>query len=402
MKTADLMLERWKRLEPQSAQGKTAREFIAEENRRAPAGVPAPHESAGAAGMDGVRESGIPQEETLEVVTKDYKTVKVARHVVDNMKERIRKQMGLPEDWRSDEAKILYHRRQLALLEKADAAPRCEHIRADGTRCRGPRVRAGKKCYAHARMDEARPQRLRLPALEDANSVLLAVMEIQRALVDGLISEKTAGLLLYSVQIGAWAVRHATFAETEPEEMVRKAAFSQTRGQIHRGGAEARRTEEQLAVPSVEAVRQDLPAQAEAPAVHTSFLSQSRGEMDQESAPARVPVPHDLPGIHDLLAQPRRASTPVPPPRHAKRMSGTPVPPPRHAKRMSGTPVRVPHDLPGIHDLSTQAGAAAVHNCSSSERRNSGLPEVATARGQEVIPGMNDVSAIISGMKEEG
>jgi hypothetical protein len=172
--------------------------------------------------MNGVRESGIPQEETLEVVTEDYKTVKVARHVVDNMKERIRKQMGLPEDWRSDEAKILYYRRQLALLEKADAAPRCEHIRADGTRCRGPRLRAGKKCYAHARMDEARPQRLRLPALEDANSVLLAVMEIQRALVDGLVSEKTAGLLLYSVQIGAWAAQQATFRETEPEEMIRR------------------------------------------------------------------------------------------------------------------------------------------------------------------------------------
>jgi hypothetical protein len=155
------------------------------------------------------------------IVTHDYKVVKVADTEVLNLKWAVRRQMGLPEEWAKREEWVDYHRRQLALLEKANAAPRCQHIYADGTRCRGPKLRDGEKCYAHDRMDAVRPERLRLPALEDANSVVLAVMEIQRALLDGLISEKTAGLLLYSVQIGAWAVQHVTFKEVEPEEMVR-------------------------------------------------------------------------------------------------------------------------------------------------------------------------------------
>lgn len=166
---------------------------------------------------------GRPRDTWQTIVTHDYKVVKVSDTEVLNLKWAVRRQMGLPEEWASREKWVDYHRRQLALLEKANAAPRCQHIYADGTRCRGPKLRDGEKCYAHDRMDAVRPERLRLPALEDANSVVLAVMEIQRALLDGLISEKTAGLLLYSVQIGACAVQHVTFRETEPEEMVRSA-----------------------------------------------------------------------------------------------------------------------------------------------------------------------------------
>ena len=177
------------------------------------------------------------------IVTHDYKVVKVSDTEVLNLKWAVRRQMGLPEEWASREKWVDYHRRQLALLEKANAAPRCQHIYADGTQCRGPKLREGEKCYAHDRMDAVRPERLRLPALEDANSVVLAVMEIQRALLDGLISEKTAGLLLYSVQIGAWAVQHVTFAETEPSEMVRarpalssqQSAVSQNKTKTHHG-----------------------------------------------------------------------------------------------------------------------------------------------------------------------
>jgi hypothetical protein len=157
-----------------------------------------------------------------QVVTSDYKIVQVADHQIRNLKERLRDQLGVPPHWARDDEKIAFHRRQLALLEKADAAPRCAHIYADGTRCRGPRMRSGKQCYAHEQMEASRTQKLRLPPLEDSNSVVLAVMEIQRALLDGLISEKTAGLLLYSLQIGACAVPHVTFRDTEPNEMVRE------------------------------------------------------------------------------------------------------------------------------------------------------------------------------------
>jgi hypothetical protein len=74
-------------------------------------------------------------------------------------------------------------------------------------------------CYAHYQMRHARSEKLWLPALTDANAIQLAVMLVQRALIDGEISEKMAGLLLYSIQIAAANVGKTTFGQAN-EEMV--------------------------------------------------------------------------------------------------------------------------------------------------------------------------------------
>jgi hypothetical protein len=74
-------------------------------------------------------------------------------------------------------------------------------------------------CYAHYQMRHARAEKLWLPALTDANAIQLAVMLVQRALIDGEISEKMAGLLLYSIQIAAANVGKTTFGQAN-EEMV--------------------------------------------------------------------------------------------------------------------------------------------------------------------------------------
>jgi hypothetical protein len=68
-------------------------------------------------------------------------------------------------------------------------------------------------------MRHARSEKLWLPALTDANAIQLAVMLVQRALIDGEISEKMAGLLLYSIQIAAANVGKTTFGQAN-EEMV--------------------------------------------------------------------------------------------------------------------------------------------------------------------------------------
>ena len=47
----------------------------------------------------------------------------------------------------------------------------------------------------------------------------MAIMEVQRALIDDEISEKKAGLLLYSLQIASTNLERTTFGEN-PEEMV--------------------------------------------------------------------------------------------------------------------------------------------------------------------------------------
>ncbi len=141
----------------------------------------------------------------------------------NQMENEIRKQCGVPPDWATDAEKIEFHRRQLALLEKANQAPRCGHVYSDGRRCGGPRLRKDKVCYAHARMLAVRPRKLNLPPLEDANAVMLWLMEVSRALLEGEITERTAGLMFYGLQLAMVTARWTTFAQTKPEEMVRSA-----------------------------------------------------------------------------------------------------------------------------------------------------------------------------------
>jgi hypothetical protein len=125
-------------------------------------------------------------------------------------------------DERALEQQIYYNLRQN--LHRADAAPRCVWIHEGGTVCKSPRMKNDIHCYAHYRMRQARAETLRLPALTDANAIQMAVMLVQRALIDGEISEKMAGLLLYSIQIAAANVGKTTFGQAN-EEMVTEIRF---------------------------------------------------------------------------------------------------------------------------------------------------------------------------------
>ena len=120
-------------------------------------------------------------------------------------------------DERALEQQIYYNLRQN--LHRADAAPRCVWIHEGGTVCKSPRMKNDIHCYAHYQMRHARSEKLWLPALTDANAIQLAVMLVQRALIDCEISEKMAGLLLYSIQIAAANVGKTTFGQAN-EEMV--------------------------------------------------------------------------------------------------------------------------------------------------------------------------------------
>ena len=69
-------------------------------------------------------------------------------------------------------------------LQRADAAPRCAFVREDGTVCKSPQMKNDIYCYAHHRMRDARAENLWLPPLTDANAIQMAVMLVQRALID--------------------------------------------------------------------------------------------------------------------------------------------------------------------------------------------------------------------------
>ena len=147
-------------------------------------------------------------------------------HITDLrwMVERdLRRELGVPPATALNKDKIEFHKRQLALLDLAREAPRCEHVFSDGRCCKAPRVKKGKLCYAHTLMEEKRPLELNLPPLEDANAVMLWLMDVLRGLAEGRISEKTAGLMFYGLQLAMVNARFTTFRDTNHAEMVRTA-----------------------------------------------------------------------------------------------------------------------------------------------------------------------------------
>jgi hypothetical protein len=143
----------------------------------------------------------------------------------------LRNELGVPPKYAQDEEKIEFHKRQLALLDLAKQAPRCEHVFTDGRCCKAPRVKKGKLCYAHTLMEEKRPLELNLPPLEDANAVMLWLMDVLRGLAEGRTTEKTAGIMLYGLQLAMVNARFTTFRDTDHEEMVRKAPKTRAKPQ---------------------------------------------------------------------------------------------------------------------------------------------------------------------------
>src|ERR1051326_1512425 len=107
-----------------------------------------------------------------------------------------------------------------ARLALADEAPRCRWVRQDGTTCGSPQMRRHIYCFAHRQMAEAQALALRLPALEDANAIQVGLMRIQKALIEGTISTKQAGLLLYSMQLALQNVGRTTFGQVKAQEPV--------------------------------------------------------------------------------------------------------------------------------------------------------------------------------------
>lgn len=103
-------------------------------------------------------------------------------------------------------------------LEKANRAPRCEYPRSGGKPCRAPKVRGQKYCNMHLAMEAARPTKFNLPALEDANSIQVALTKTAQGLVDGTLEEKVATKLAYVLQVAMTNVGNVDFEPDEEEE----------------------------------------------------------------------------------------------------------------------------------------------------------------------------------------
>jgi len=99
-------------------------------------------------------------------------------------------------------------------------APRCQHVKMNGTQCGSPALAGGKLCFFHRRVRQQRlriatevedPQPFVLPLLEDANSIQMALMQIMQMMIAGRMDRKMAGTLLYSLQIASSNLARVNF-----------------------------------------------------------------------------------------------------------------------------------------------------------------------------------------------
>ena len=77
-------------------------------------------------------------------------------------------------------------------LEKANRAPRCEYPKSNGQFCWAPKMRGEKYCCMHLALEAARPTKFSMPALEDANSIQVAITKSTQGLLDGTLDGKTS------------------------------------------------------------------------------------------------------------------------------------------------------------------------------------------------------------------
>ena len=99
----------------------------------------------------------------------------------------------------------------------------CEHIKTNGLRCGSPALKERKYCFFHQRarelhrMRRARPDaKLRIPLLEDANSIQMAIQEVADAIAEDRIDSRRAGLLLFAFQTAACNLKNTDF---EPQKL---------------------------------------------------------------------------------------------------------------------------------------------------------------------------------------
>lgn len=90
----------------------------------------------------------------------------------------------------------------LGLLQLADAAPRCSHLKSNGKPCRAPALGSKLFCVFHGRAFETQDSPgMSVKVLEDRESLQLTVKQIMEQIVSGRIEPQNASLLLRAVQI---------------------------------------------------------------------------------------------------------------------------------------------------------------------------------------------------------
>jgi len=96
-------------------------------------------------------------------------------------------------------------------------APRCNHINSRGYRCGSPALRGKPHCYAHDRIRHHRFEQ-GFPALDDANSIQVAVNQVLDGLRRGKIDRLTAQTYFAGLRVAAMLAPHVL--NSDPDRVV--------------------------------------------------------------------------------------------------------------------------------------------------------------------------------------
>jgi hypothetical protein len=99
----------------------------------------------------------------------------------------------------------------------------CRHILPSGQKCKSPALRKRPFCYFHSHLrdrSDAPPPRpdtpFVLPSLEDSRGLLVAVMEVLKAMGQGRIKRSEAATYLYGLQIAGQLVARIEKSTSDP------------------------------------------------------------------------------------------------------------------------------------------------------------------------------------------
>jgi hypothetical protein len=110
------------------------------------------------------------------------------------------------------------------------AAPRCRHIKVNGTQCGWSALRHKNFCFYH-QQDRPLPVEchfdgpyatgeITLPYFEDAHSIQTVIRQVVQMVLQKRLERKTASLLLYALQIASSNLKRMELEKPQPEQVV--------------------------------------------------------------------------------------------------------------------------------------------------------------------------------------
>src|SRR5579862_2267745 len=109
-------------------------------------------------------------------------------------------------------------------------AARCRHIKVSGTQCGSPALRNKRFCFYHQQDRQAKVEcysdlpeatgEISFPYFEDAHSVQMVIRQVVQMILQKRIERKTAGLILYALQIASSNLKRLELEKPQPEQVV--------------------------------------------------------------------------------------------------------------------------------------------------------------------------------------